>query len=58
LVHPSGDNFIGIVDLDVVLGNWNAGTPPSGAANVPEPGALILVALSGLPLVGRSRIKR
>ena len=24
----SGDGFVGLDDLDIILGNWNAGTPP------------------------------
>ncbi len=48
LADPSGDGFVGIADLNVVLGNWNARTPPglpATQANIPEPGALILLGL-------------
>ena len=52
----NGDGFVGIEDLNIVLGNWNAGTPPAtGTPTIPEPGSLALVALSGLTLVGRRR---
>ncbi|MEZ6192749.1 MAG: hypothetical protein R3C45_15860, partial [Phycisphaerales bacterium] len=43
---PSGDGFVGINDLNTVLGNWNAGTPPIDGANIPEPGAGVLLGLS------------
>jgi len=39
---PSGDSFVGIKDLNAVLGNWNAGTPPAGSTNVPEPASAAL----------------
>ncbi len=40
-----GDGFVGIEDLNLVLGNFNAGTPPSGDANViPEPATLLMLA--------------
>lgn len=51
---PSGDGFVGIEDLNVVLGNWNLGTPP-GANAVPEPGALVLIGISGFSLCRRPR---
>jgi len=35
-----------------VLGNWNAGTPPAGAA-VPEPATLALLGLGGLAALRR-----
>ncbi len=35
-------------DLNVVLGNWNAGTPPGGP--VPEPASMAWVAVSALIL--------
>jgi hypothetical protein len=54
LADPSGDGFIGIADLNLVLGNWNAGTPPNGNENIPEPASLWLVA-SGFVLMHRPR---
>jgi hypothetical protein len=38
-----GDGFVGIEDLNTVLGNWNAGTPPHTNANIPEPGAALIL---------------
>lgn len=55
---PSGDGFVGIEDLNFLLSNWNAGTPPTGTANIPEPGAIVLLAISSLSLVGRYRGQR
>jgi T5SS/PEP-CTERM-associated repeat protein len=52
---PSGDGFVGIEDLNVVLGNWNAGTPPTSNANIPEPGTLTMLLLSGTALVRRGK---
>lgn len=49
---PSGDNFVGIEDLNTVLGNWNAGTPPANA--VPEPGAAVLL----MPAIGAGLSRR
>ncbi len=52
----SGDGFIGIEDLNAVLGNWNAGTPPppDASAQVPEPGAIVLMAI-GVGVLGGGR---
>lgn len=39
----NGDGFVGIEDLNIVLGNWNAGTPPaSGNPTIPEPATALL----------------
>ncbi len=48
LADTNGDGFVGIDDLNTVLGNWNAGTPPPSQSNVPEPGTLSVMTLSGL----------
>ena len=50
---PSVDGFVGLDDLDIVLGNWNAGAP--SAAVVPEPTALGLVGLGFFALTLRKR---
>jgi hypothetical protein len=47
---------VGINDLNTVLGNWNAGTPPAGNA-VPEPASLALFTTAGLTAMGRRRAK-
>lgn len=52
---PSGDGFVGIADLNLVLGNWNAGTPPGDTTNIPEPGTLSLLGLSGFIMIRRRR---
>jgi hypothetical protein len=45
----NGDGFVGIADLNIVLGNWNAGTPPTAStANIPEPGTVSLLGLASL----------
>lgn len=50
----NGDGFVGIEDLNIVLGNWNAGTPPNtGNATIPEPATLSLLALGGSALLRR-----
>jgi hypothetical protein len=58
LADPSGDGFVGIADLNEVLGNWNAGVPPlSGdSASIPEPGAVALVGLGLVLLLGQRRL--
>ncbi len=58
---PTGDGFVGIGDLNVVLGNWNAGTPgspPIHQANIPEPGSLAGLAVTGLALLRRQGVRR
>ena len=50
----NGDGFVGIEDLNIVLGNWNAGTPPaSGTPTIPEPASMALLGLGGLALLRR-----
>ena len=50
----NGDGFVGIDDLNVVLGNWNAGTPPApGTPTIPEPATLGLMMLGGTALLRR-----
>jgi hypothetical protein len=51
----NGDGFVGIEDLNIVLGAWNDGTPPSGDANIPEPTTLALLGLGGVAVL-RGRV--
>lgn len=51
-VDFADDGFVGITDLNIVLGNWNAGTPPPSSA-VPEPGAFALLGLGAFSLIRR-----
>jgi hypothetical protein len=46
---PTGDGFVGQGDLDTVLGDWGAGTPPS----VPEPATLTMFALGTIAMLRR-----
>ncbi len=49
-----GDGFIGVADLNVVLGKWNTGTPPADiAALIPEPGSVSVLIVCGLGLLRR-----
>jgi Trypsin/PEP-CTERM motif len=52
----NGDGFVGIEDLNIVLGHWNVGTPPSvGTPTIPEPASLSLLGLGSMALLRRSR---
>ncbi|MCH7814774.1 MAG: hypothetical protein IID40_12230, partial [Planctomycetes bacterium] len=53
LADPTDDGFVGIADLNFVLSNWNTGTPVAGNANIPEPGGVALLMVSGLALLRR-----
>ncbi len=50
-----GDGFVGITDLNIILGNWNAGTPPP-TISIPEPASLITSGLVGVVLLMRRRV--
>lgn len=50
----SGDGFVGLDDQNLLLSNWNNGTPPALDNGVPEPTAFALLAL-GLPVLIRRR---
>jgi len=49
----NNDGFIGIDDLNAVLGTWNNGTPPTPASTVPEPATLALLSMGGLAVLRR-----
>jgi hypothetical protein len=51
----NGDGFVGIADLNIVLGTWNNGTPPAGNSSIPEPASLALLGLGGLAMLRRRR---
>ncbi|MEZ6189877.1 MAG: PEP-CTERM sorting domain-containing protein [Phycisphaerales bacterium] len=52
----NGDGFVGIADLNIVLGNWNLGTPPAtGTPSIPEPGSLMLLAAGAVGVAARRR---
>jgi hypothetical protein len=53
----NGDGFVGIADLNMVLGNWNAGTPPTtGTPSIPEPASSVLMGLAfGMMAMRRNR---
>ncbi len=46
-----GDGFVGISDLNIILGEWNQGTPPSLA--IPEPATLTLLGIGGVLTIRR-----
>ncbi len=49
----SGDGFVGLDDLNIMLSNWNAGTPPLVDATAPEPTSLGLLSAGCLILFRR-----
>jgi hypothetical protein len=53
------DGFVGIADLNVVLGNWNAGTPPTVgealAPLVPESANLLVLGVGIVAMICRRR---
>ncbi len=50
----NGDGFVGLDDLDIVLNNWNAGTPPNaGSPNIPEPASLGMMIVGGMFVLRR-----
>ncbi|MEZ6191819.1 MAG: PEP-CTERM sorting domain-containing protein [Phycisphaerales bacterium] len=50
----NGDGFVGIADLNIVLGTWNNGTPPAaGSPSIPEPASLSLLAIGGVAMLRR-----
>ena len=52
----NGDGFVGVDDLNIVLVNWNNGTPPTGGTpSIPEPASVSLIALGSLALIKRRR---
>ncbi len=50
----NGDGFVGVDDLNIVLVNWNNGTPPTGGTpTIPEPASVALLGIGGLALLRR-----
>lgn len=50
----NNDGFVGIEDLNIVLGNWNAGTPPTGGTpSIPEPASFALLSLGCVSFLRR-----
>ena len=55
----NGDGFVGIADLNIILGNWNAGTPPAaGTPSIPEPSMIMLMGLGAIGLYVRRARKK
>ncbi len=52
----NGDGFVGIDDLNLILGNWNQGTPPTTGGTIPEPGTLALLGLGCYAITTRRRL--
>ena len=51
-----GDGFIGIDDLNLLLSNWNTGTPPPSLDTlIPEPTTIGLLGIAGLGALARNR---
>lgn len=48
-----GDGYVGITDLNIILANWDSGTPPINGGTIPEPGTLALIGLGGLAVLKR-----
>ena len=50
----NNDGFVGIADLNIVLGNWNQGIPPAGGnVSIPEPASMAMLGLGGVALLRR-----
>lgn len=50
----TGDGLADAADLAIIQANWGDGTPPG--VNIPEPGSLALLGLTGLALMRRRRV--
>ncbi len=55
LADINGDGFVGIDDLNIVLGEWNQGTPPAAGGAIPEPATVAVLAMGCLAAVQRKR---
>jgi len=50
----NGDGFVGLADLNIVLGTWNNGVlPPAGNATFPEPASLAFLGMGALAVLRR-----
>ena len=53
---PTGDGFVGIADLNIVLSNWNAGTPPGTGNVIPEPVSAAMLTVGALSILRRRSV--
>ncbi len=48
------DGFVGLDDLDIILNQWNMGTPPSGSIpTIPEPASAVILGVCSTAILRR-----